>query len=89
MSSGRQGVQVLRQICQIRERANRQKIVHIRQRDLQSSRQRRVVRSTYQRVEPDQATAASSQPLHLGAEDGGIPAIPSIGNEQHDEASTR
>src|SRR5688572_28643484 len=78
------GAQVYRQLCEIGEGARRQKIVHVRERGLKASSQRRIVHRADERVQPDEAMTAPLQSSHLFAQHVRITTIPAIRDEEHD-----
>jgi hypothetical protein len=74
---------VYRQVREIGERSRSEEVIDVRQRRLKPPGQRCVIDSADQWVEPDQPVTASLQPSHLFAQNVGIPAVPSVRNQQH------
>ena len=63
---------------------DRQEVIDKRQCRLHTSRERLVVLGSKQRVQPDQAMAASLKPAEFLAHEIGLTTVPPVGDEQHD-----
>src|SRR5216684_1466645 len=82
MAPSGERVQVYRQVREIVQGSRGQEIVDERQRRLKAARERRVVGGPGERVQPQQAMAASLEPRDLIPQLPGIAAIPPVGDEQ-------